>query len=88
LIWPEHDGDFPQIVTDGDIDVYSVSPFNATDNIYLLGPGIRKVSREFFDDLICGDVTSFHILPRQMVEAAKAKRARDRLRRRRDRSTP
>lgn len=71
LIWPKIQGDFPKIVVDGEVAVYSVEPFAERDRVYRMGPAINYVSRKVFDLMIEGYVTSFDVLPRKMAPGKK-----------------
>jgi hypothetical protein len=54
LVWDDDSG-FPSIVTDAtDLRVFNVDERAKNDRVYILGPGVRRVSHEEFSALIAG----------------------------------
>jgi hypothetical protein len=74
LVWSKVIGDFPTLVTDSEVEIYSLEPFSKTDRVYRMGPGVKHVSKKAFDGMIGGEVTSYFVLPRQVASRHKGRK--------------
>jgi len=55
LVWTA-DSSFPQIIAEGDVEVFSVDELYPNDRVYRMGPGVKRVSSIEFDVLVAGPV--------------------------------